>query len=502
MSVYVSDPLVDVQVEYAIAVNKTRFNELELFHCYTQRCALTMMNHEVGQWFIYDLRAQEYTKIKPPILTKVKRSHNGTYIVELLAPALYINALQLDLGYNRNTTLVSPLVGLIAVLSLPAKEIDFEVGSLYDCNICFLPDTHKALRYIRQKEKCYWALRSQYYRMVTSQQLLSHPYARWQAFMRVNIGTPEFTLSNKVYCYSCMVLSHVRQPVVIFTTEELEYGESVIVNVFPIRLPKQKTINLGVVTEIDENTKYSEIPFYEPVTELAIPFEQSVKPKKQDQPKVMDYKKALESKPPIVEKKSNNGTTNADDDGFQTVKKRQRPEHTVSKFDEEQYNQVVPEPVIGHVYRGVIASQNQSNGIWYIFCPELADEIPLSMNDEETPSDLRLSEFIEFKVVPPYSANFNARPLGKFIKRISPIRRCQPMKNSIIIECQLIVPSKFDPRVSQIVYTDYVRRVIDKNGVLTSKSAGKTGKCKVIRTRNTGFSDILFVLAEINGKLT
>lgn len=79
---------------------------------------------------------------------------------------MFLKAVPYDLGFNRNIMLVSPVVGLIGAMSLPMDELKFEHGCVYKVLAVYLPDSSRALRYIRSKEKCFWALRARFVALI------------------------------------------------------------------------------------------------------------------------------------------------------------------------------------------------------------------------------------------------------------------------------------------------------------------------------------------------
>lgn len=132
----------------------------------------------------------------------------------------------------------------------------------------------------------------------------------------------------------------------------------------------------------------------------------------------------------------------------------------------------------------------------FVYTPLLPYELSINTRyAENVPSDLQLCDWIVFTTRPNQSTKERVRPIANFERRVEPLRKCQCMKNSIVITCRLIVPRTFKRSKTAIVHTDYIQRVVDKEERLTNKDAGRQGVCEVIRTKNTGQSFIFELIA-------
>lgn len=84
MSSFVSDPKIQDNLEYAVIVGKTRFNEFVIFLCSSQ-CEITMnLETELGAWFLYNKAKQQLlNRIKPPVPTEVFKNKKGEDMIKV-----------------------------------------------------------------------------------------------------------------------------------------------------------------------------------------------------------------------------------------------------------------------------------------------------------------------------------------------------------------------------------------------------------------------------------
>jgi len=223
--------------------------------------------------------------------------------------------------------------------------------------------------------------------------------------------------------------------------------------------------------------------------------------------KALDYRKAVKAAP--VEKSVTNASSTFLDsrstsksssppptsDGFRVVQKKKVSKTVGQTFDESKYLEVPPEPEEGKVYTGVLVSQDNKQN-YYIYSPMLPYEIQLA-EATKLPSDLKISDFVEFKINSINATYYYTRPSAEFIRKVAPGHKCGMLKNSVYVQCKLFVPSNFHPTKNPIAFTDFVPKVADKNGLLTVRDASRSGTAVVTRTKNTQVPDVFWLIHRI-----
>ncbi|KAI6232692.1 hypothetical protein M3Y99_00992800 [Aphelenchoides fujianensis] len=437
---------------------------------------------------------------------------------------MYVKELPHDVGFNRNVMLVSPVIGLVGAMSMPVDELPFVHGCVYKVLAVYLPDTSRALRYIRAKEKCFWGLRARY-------KLLTNQYLRHQSFMRVNFSLREQT-EGEEFCYVVYDLLHNRQP----SRRVYEAGEGVrrlldcLCFADPLGQGPDHKFGRG---DRPNGLRVRPGDFLRAGGGVGA----LLRPHRRAAGEGREGEKAAAAAAPA-----------AAEDGLQEGAPREAARAEGQRQGQEQrddFEEQRDEPPLGRGRRlqdGHEAKSARRSPAWskrsstrsstssrwssrrsaaitwewslraietlefgISFRPNSRRRSRWAWATRSVPKDLKLTDFVKFTLKHSYSTSRNQRPFGKFVERVTPTHKVQPMTNSVMVFCNLFVPAKFNPkegvRETQIVFTDYVRRVVDKNGVLKAKDAGKTGKCKIIRTKNTGLDDVLFVLGETIGKL-
>lgn len=89
MSSFVSDPNVVDKLEYAIVVDRNRYDEAILFLCSSQKEITAKINAEVGAWYLHN-GEKLFNRIKPPVPTSVSKSKKGGNVIQVKRAQLRI----------------------------------------------------------------------------------------------------------------------------------------------------------------------------------------------------------------------------------------------------------------------------------------------------------------------------------------------------------------------------------------------------------------------------
>ncbi|CAD5218078.1 unnamed protein product [Bursaphelenchus xylophilus] len=471
-----------------VVASDTEAKRMIVFHCQScQEIEYKNIVAQVGDWFLYN---GSFERMVVPVKTVVFEVYGKTRI-EIETPAICIAPSQLfpEIEGDVDNYLFSPIVGRVAV----GFECRLVPGVIYDVKAVYMSSSTRLFQCIRAVDSCHFITHKN--GITRIEEICDHHYVNMMDYVELRIeeydgrGVATATHSSM----PAKALAYVK-------SSGLYMGCKVKALLLPIRIKPTKKIYTAIETTkdpgrfavyVNPDTHHSLAVNQEGESYVEKRLKSLNNPENDENTKKInniDLHKKYDNEFPGLNS-SNKSTPPTTKNGWDVVTKKKvklvssLPPQTVI---------LLPPPIMdcehirqNQVLCGLVVSVDSNQRMFYIYCPELPNEMSL-INVSE---NLVLGNWVDFKVVHDSKRRVLSAEFLKVSKEkkypVTPSR----MKNSVTVECEVRVPTEFDEKTNMLVTTNFVPRVIG-HGIKNSQRGKRIPRMMIVRTKYTGQEEI------------